>query len=209
VRSEVGAVATTHQRRVTHQVADIALPVRGGGVEVAPLRHPDQVRHLHRKVGAAVETREASRRNPAKDLAQFFERHGPDALVYIVGEPGYRRRPPAPHRRRIAVQALNSSRGELADDAVAAAIEGRAVHARSIRHDAAMAASALVHRQRQALGGGHPAQADNGAVRLRACPHLRQGIRRTGHGDQVGVVAARRGYVQLAKHRPPRADPLR
>src|SRR3546814_14990675 len=64
---EVDVVGKAHERRITHQVADIAVPVRRRMVDVPPILDADKVGNLRseeRRVGKECVSTCRSRRSP-------------------------------------------------------------------------------------------------------------------------------------------------
>ena len=84
VRSEIGAVATGHQRRVPHHVRRTTETMRAGVIDVLAILDADEIRHFRQVVRAAVEAREGTGRDAAEECTCLGLRHRFHAVVDVV-----------------------------------------------------------------------------------------------------------------------------
>ena len=207
--SEVGSVATRHQRRVPHHVLRSTQTMRAGVVDVLAVVDADEIRHFRHVVRAAVETREGAGRDAAEERPCLSLRHRFHAVVDVVADPGHGELAPVRDRERIAgEEERGAASGQLAEHSVQRHIERSTVQERAVRHDPRVTAAAVGDAERQAFGRRHPPQTEDPAVLLGLSPAARELLRRPRHCDDLRIGAPEGGDVHLFEDASAAVDPV-
>src|SRR5438094_267933 len=90
IGTKIGHLGVTHLSRVPHQVADPAMEMRPGMVEILPIADNDQVRNLGRMQQAAVPASDCAREPVGgNERTVLGLRKILEPLVGIISQPWY------------------------------------------------------------------------------------------------------------------------
>jgi len=177
VRAEIDCLRVANQGGIPHQVADSAVEMRGGCVQILSILDSDQIGDLRREERAAVpaDDRTTLTEHPGV-LTKVLYREILEPLVRIVSDPWHLRLPKQPHTEWLVGHAERDRCGRPAighmrfqnqcRHAPGKGREGRgARNARPVPHIEQVTVCAIRIRERDSFGGRRPAHPKDGAVR--------------------------------------------
>ncbi len=215
---KVDVVGEAHERRVAHEVADVAVQMGAGVIDVLPILDADEVGDLGGIEDAAVPARHAAAPDAcadvgielgAGDFSQLLAGGvvDPGGAVGLVGRIADRAGQFERHFARKRVLRFAYGGAETVAKVVRNRKRRSPRHGRVVGQVQQMARAAVREPHRHAVFRRDPAQAVDRAIGQRAGAARLHGLETAGHGDDLGIECLEHDGVE--KHALAGGNPVR